>query len=166
MIEALSITFAGAIASGAAAALKDTASAAIKDAYAAVKTLVSNRYKRVDVAQIEQEPASNGRQAVLTEELAKSGAENDGDLRRLVTDLVSALETHDESAGAAVGIDVKNLKAKLLQIGQVSEGTGIKADTAEIETIRVDQIGKKKLRTISCSNNQPRPDWHPSGRCT
>jgi hypothetical protein len=144
MVDPLSVTLGTAIAAGAAAALKDTASAAIKDAYAAVKEFVSKSYNRVDVSQIEREPASGSRQAVLADELAKSGAEGDGELRRLVTELVSALEEHDKGAAAAVGLDVKNLKAKLLQIGQVSDGAAITADTAEIETIRIDQIGQKK----------------------
>jgi hypothetical protein len=144
MPEPISLTIATAIAAGAAAALKDTASAVIKDAYKAIKDFISSRFHRVDTGEIERDPESKTRQALLSEELAKVGADQDRDLRALVSELVSKLEEHAPEVAGPIGVDLKTLKSKLVDIGEVSEGTGVRADTADIDTIHIGQVGKKK----------------------
>src|SRR4051812_37060235 len=71
-----------ALAAGAVAGVKDTASAAVKDTYAALKRLVADRHAAVhaDVEKLEQTPTSEGRQAVVKEELETAGAANDPEL--------------------------------------------------------------------------------------
>jgi hypothetical protein len=144
MVDSAAASIAGAIAAGAAVALKDTASAAVKDAYAAIKALISNKYHRVDTEQIEKAPDSKGRQEVLSEELVAAGAERDRELRSLVVELVHRLEAESAEDPAPAGVKLRDLKVRLLEIDHVSEGAGVEADTATIDTIRVNQVGKKK----------------------
>jgi len=144
MAEPISMLLASAIASGAATALKDTAAQAIKDAYSAVKTFIAKRYSHVDPAVVEHDPESTARQGVLSEDLEKSGADRDGELRKLVDELLKAIQQNAPAADRPAGLDVDALRAKLLTIGAVNEGTGVRARTADIEEIRIDNIGKKK----------------------
>ena len=144
MPEPISATIAAALATGAAAALKNTASLAVKDAYNAVKAYISSKFQRVDTGEIERNPASTARQAVLTEELESAGADKDQRLRALVAELIRHVEEHAPDAAKPVGVDLGMLKVKLLEVGEVTEGTGIKAGVAEVETIRIDQVGGKK----------------------
>jgi hypothetical protein len=150
-MDPISVTLAAAIAAGAAAALKETAGAVIKDAYSAIKAFISKKYNHVDTAQIEHEPGSKNRQAVLSEELAKAGAEQDNELRALAAQLVNKLEEHAPDIAGPIGVDLKQLKARLIEIGEVSDGTGVRANTAEVDTIKIGQVGKKKSKTVSRS---------------
>jgi hypothetical protein len=143
MPEPISATIAAALATGAAAALKETASAVVKDGYNAVKAYISSKFHRVNAEEIERNPASTARQAVLSEELESAGADKDQRLRELVAELIRRVEEHAPDA-APVGVNLGTLKAKLLEIGEVSEGTGVRANAAEVETLRINQIGKKK----------------------
>ncbi len=144
MPEPISATIAAALATGAAAALKETASSVVKDAYNAVKAYVSSKFHQVDTGEIERNPASTARQAVLSEELESAGADKDQQLRALVNELIRRVEELAPDAAEPIGVNLGVLKAKLLEIGEVSEGTGLKADVAEVETLRINQVGKKK----------------------
>jgi hypothetical protein len=78
-----------AIAAGATAGLKEEAAQVVKDAYAAVKSFLSMKYPKVNLGQIEEKPTSSARQAVLAEDLADSGADQDPELLRLVEALAA-----------------------------------------------------------------------------
>jgi hypothetical protein len=138
--DPLSTTLAAAIAAGATAALKETAAKAVKDAYEAIKSYIAKMYSQIDVNQIERNPEAATRQSVLQDEIVSAGAQDDQELKDLAGHLLDAVEEHDES----VGLKAKVLRVKLLEIDQVVEGAGAKADVAEIETIRMGTVGKKK----------------------
>jgi hypothetical protein len=85
-----------ALAAGAALGLQDTASAMVKDAYASLKALVKKRLGGDPGAELvltRHEQAPETWQAPLRAELARTGAEGDGDLiaaAKALLDLVGA----------------------------------------------------------------------------
>jgi hypothetical protein len=85
-----------ALAAGAALGLQDTASAMVKDAYASLKALVKKRLggdPGAEMVLARHEQAPETWQAPLKEELARTGADGDGDLiaaAKALLDLVGA----------------------------------------------------------------------------
>jgi len=121
-----------AIATGAAAAMKDTAAAAVKDAYAAVKGFIQRRYAKVDVTAVENKPESEAKRKSLEEDLEDAGAAGDEELSRLAQALVEAIERNAPEAAASVGVDLEKVKAAFLRVGSVDAvGTGVKVREAE-----------------------------------
>src|SRR5215510_5839010 len=82
---------------GAVALAKGGLSEAGKDAYKALKEAVLRIVSPSDVEKLEQNPDSEGRKGVITEELEKAGKGEDLELARLAQALVTALK----DAGAA-----------------------------------------------------------------
>ncbi|HMQ56047.1 MAG TPA: hypothetical protein PKD98_28460 [Anaerolineae bacterium] len=118
-----------ALAAGAAAALRPTAEAAIKDAYAGLKLLVQRKYSQVDVAPLEQKPASEAKQASLAEDLSEAGATADLELLAQAKALLLAIKQHAPEAAKAIGIDLKEVEAHHFRVGKVTaEGTGIRVE--------------------------------------
>jgi hypothetical protein len=121
-----------ALATGAAAAAKDTAATAIKDAYAGLKALIQRKYAGVDVTPVEKKPDSEAKRQSVAEDLAEAGAEGDTDLQKLAQALVAALERNAPQAAPAIGVDLEDVKAAFLRVGSVeSEGTGVKIRGSE-----------------------------------
>ncbi|MEW5930364.1 MAG: hypothetical protein AB1941_23125 [Gemmatimonadota bacterium] len=121
-----------ALATGAAAAAKDTAATAVKDAYAGLKVLIQRKYSGVDVTPVEKKPDSEAKRQSVAEDLADAGAENDTELKELARALVAALERDAPEAAPAIGVDLKEVKAAFLRVGSVeSAGTGIKVRDSE-----------------------------------
>jgi hypothetical protein len=70
---------------------KEVVSAVVKDAYAALRSLIKNRYPKVSIEQLEQAPESKNRRAVVEEDLTTSGAGQDAELvaaARKLTELI------------------------------------------------------------------------------
>jgi hypothetical protein len=121
-----------ALAAGAAAGLKDTAADAVRDAYGSVKRLIRSRYSAVDLGPLEGRPESDAKRASLAEDLESAGAGSDEELLALVRELVAAIERHDPTAAAAVGVDLEKVKAASLRVGGVvAEGTGVRVRESE-----------------------------------
>ena len=70
-----------ALVTGAAAALKPVTEQAIKDAYAGIKGLIQRKYGSVNVTMLEADPASKSRQDVIKQDLEKTNAKQDGQVR-------------------------------------------------------------------------------------
>lgn len=121
-----------ALAAGAAAGLKPTAETAIKDAYAGVKALITRKYAQVSLTPLENKPESESKRDSLKEDLQDAGADKDAELLAQVKALVEALEKHVPQSAAAVGVDLKDVKAAFLRVQKVSaEGTGVKVEKGE-----------------------------------
>jgi hypothetical protein len=126
-----------ALVSGAAAALKPTAENIIKDAYAGLKALIQQKYGHVDVPELEKNPASKNRQAVLQEDLEATNAGQDNELLRLAKALLDAIQAHASDAPQTVGLDLENIKGASLTaeriLAQGYNATGIKAKGLDIQ---------------------------------
>ncbi|WP_157117586.1 hypothetical protein [Nocardia vaccinii] len=69
-----------AISTGALAGAKDSASQPMKDAYGGLKSLISRKYRGVDVSGVERRPNSKAKQESLAEDLEDAGACGDSEL--------------------------------------------------------------------------------------
>jgi len=91
-----------ALAAGAALGVRDTASAMIKDSYASLKALVKKRLgggPSADLVLAMHEQAPETWQAPLIAELAKTGADRDGDLIAAAQALMDLVGRASEVAG-------------------------------------------------------------------
>ncbi len=139
-----------ALTAGAAASTAGVAEIAIQDAYAGVKQWIQVRYAGVDLAGLEKKPDSQARQAVVKEELAGAGADQDAELLRKVQALTEALAQSEAGRRAAqvVGVKLENLRVdKDLRIADVeSSGSGVQVKDSNIGgdlDIRGVRAGKK-----------------------
>src|SRR5690242_575562 len=109
-----------AMALGAAAGLQETATSAVKDAYASLKGLVARNSSRVDVAQIERDPASPTRRSLLAEELRAAGAETSTEIVHGALSLIDLIEDETPDAAAFIGIDLENLRARTIELRDIT----------------------------------------------
>lgn len=122
-----------AVAAGAAAGLKDTAAKAVVDAYAILKSLLSSRYRNVDVSAVEKKPDSRVKRESLAEDLVDAGAEEDQELLESARRLLVAVTAGASDIGAAIGVDLDRVDAASLRIQDViSEGTGTRARDVKV----------------------------------
>jgi hypothetical protein len=138
-----------ALASGAAARLTPTVEQAIKDGYAALKTLIGQKYKSVSVGLLEQDPASESRRAVIKEELARTDASRDEELLRATKTLLDQIQQRAPESAAAIGADLNNIKAASLAIEDVNAtGTGVKASNVEAPG-NVTRVGRSTTQSAT-----------------
>lgn len=139
-----------ALAAGAAAGLKPTAERAIKDAYASVKALIQRKYIKVDISPLESKPESEAKRESLREDLADAGALGDHELLDKIKALIEAVEKHAPAEAAAIGVDLKEVKAASLKIQKVTaEGTGVRVEKSEFS-------GDIDLGEVRAGNVKPR----------
>jgi hypothetical protein len=114
---------ASAIALGAAKGTKQPASQAIADAYKLLRNHLEDSYPSVDLWQLERDPHSPARRALLAEELNQTQAERDPVLICRIDDLLRiATENHSESNVAVI---LKHIQvAKELVINDVAGSGG------------------------------------------
>lgn len=143
-----------ALVSGAAAALKPTAEAAIKDAYSGIKKLILDKYKKVSVDLIESDPASKSRQAVVQEDLEKTGAGQDVELLQKAEAVLNAVQNNAPEAAMAVGVDLEDLKAASASIKKiVVEGQGALGVRAK----KVDVTGEFVVEDVQARSGADSP---------
>ena len=137
-----------ALATGGAAAFKDTTEAVIKDLYAGLKTLIARKYASFNVAELEKKPESEIKRASTAEDLKEAGAEYDTELLEKARALITALRQYDPGAATAIGIDLEDVEAQDFRAGKVdSEGTGIRvrrgmfSGNIEIGEVRAGRAG-------------------------
>ena len=122
-----------ALALGAAAGLKPTAEQAVKDTYAGIKKLIQDKYKQVNLALLEGDPASEARQGVVKEDLAKANADQDVEVLRQARALLEAVEKHAPETAGAVGVDLEDIKGASLRVEDIiASGTGVKVKKADL----------------------------------
>jgi hypothetical protein len=158
------IAITSALATGAAAAAKETASAAVKDAYTALKSLITRKYASVDVTPVEKKPDSETKRASLQEDLADVGASNDSELVEAARALTEALKRHALDAGPAIGVDLKEVEAAFLRVGSVdAEGTGVKVRKSKFEG-GIDIGSVRAGRTTRSDDDEEEEDDTPGPR--
>jgi hypothetical protein len=122
-----------AIAIGAATGLTETATSAVKDAYSALKRMNADRYGDVDLRPIERKPDSEAKRGSLQEDLETLGAADDRDLLDAACRLIAEVRADDDTIGRVVGIDLADIEAASLNIGEVrSIGDGVRVKGAKL----------------------------------
>jgi hypothetical protein len=125
---------AAAVAAGAAAGLTGTAERAVGDAYQAVKSLITGRYRSVDLEVVERQPQSTNRRAVLVEELQQAGAGEDEELLAAAGQVLVAVHHHAPQAAVTVGVQLREVRAGELKITDVtSTGGGVTVENTSVE---------------------------------
>lgn len=115
-----------AIVAGAATAFKPTAEQAVKDAYAGLKRIIQDKYsgqKKVSwgIGSVEEDPDSQGGQALLKEGLSAADAGQDEELLKAAQALQEALQGTPEG------------KAAVSKYHIVDSEVGIAGDHAKVE---------------------------------
>jgi hypothetical protein len=134
-----------ALAAGALAGLKPTAEAAVKDAYAGLKALIQRKFARVDVTPVENKPESQAKRDSVAEDLKEAGADQDPEILDEATRLLELIEAHAPEAGEAIGVDLKKVKARAIELrdivvrGQNTTGARLH-DVEATEDIRISGV--------------------------
>jgi hypothetical protein len=110
-MEPVSAAILAAMAAGLTSGAKDAVSGAVADAYGALKSLLRRRFgedSRVSAAvdELEAQPASKARQAVVQEEIGSSGAAQDAELvaaARSLLDEIAKLPGGEQHVQQATG---------------------------------------------------------------
>jgi hypothetical protein len=138
----------GALVAGAAGALQTTVADAVKDGYAALKNMLTERHKSVDLTTIERDPAAPDAQTALEQQLRVAGVAEDADLVALANVLLERIAQYDRDLATAVGVDLEGIKAGKIRIADVvSAGTGVRVRRAvaagdfEITGVRAGNVG-------------------------
>lgn len=124
-----------ALVAGATAGLKPTAEQAVKDAYTGLKALIQRKWQQVSVGQLEANPASEARQAVVQEDLAHTAAGEDTELLAMADKVLEAVARHAPEVAKSIGVKLKDIKSGgALRIRDVTaEGIGIDVGAADIQ---------------------------------
>lgn len=138
-----------ALAAGATAGLKPAAEQAVKDAYAGLKALIQRKWQQVSVGQLEANPASEARQAVVKEDLAQAEAGKDRELLAMADKVLEAVARHAPDVAQSIGVKLEDIKSGgSLRIRDVAAG-GIGVDVRkgdfqgdiDISGVRAGQTG-------------------------
>ena len=119
-----------ALAAGAALGVQDTASAMVKDAYASLKALAKKRLGGDPGAELvlaRHEQAPETWQAPLSAELARAGADGDGDLiaaAKALLDLIGGAGKYAVDVRGAQGVQVGDHNRQDNVFGAPAEGAG------------------------------------------
>jgi hypothetical protein len=124
-----------ALVAGATAGLKPAAEQAVKDAYAGLKALIQRKWQQVSVGQLEANPTSEARQAVVKEDLAQTEAGKDRELLAMADKLLETVARHAPDVAQSIGVKLKDIKSGgALRIRDVTaEGIGIDVGTADVQ---------------------------------
>lgn len=109
-MEALALVF-SAIVAGATAALKPTAEKAVIDAYDGLKTLIKNKWSRVELEALERDPMSETRQTLVKEDLMQAEGLEDRDVLERAKTVLGVVKASDPEAAAEAGITIEDLEA-------------------------------------------------------
>jgi hypothetical protein len=132
-----------ALAAGALAGVTDTVAGAVKDAYATVKRLLREKYSRVSVSGLEDNPKSEVQQAAVKESLQATDAAADAHLLQAAKDLLAAVAAHAPDAAKAVGVDLKRLDIDNIDIHDIKatgEAIGVQAHDVTAKSMKISGI--------------------------
>ena len=109
---------------GAAAFTAGALNEAGKDAYEALKSAVMRITSPGDIQKLEENPNSQSRQGVITEELEKANVSEDPELAALAEALLAALKETGKSTGA-IGVSIEDVEAINVRLQRITaSGTG------------------------------------------
>lgn len=136
MADPLIASVIAAFTAGAVAAAQNVTSQALTDAYAGLKTWLVGRLGPDDVNRLERAPDSDGRRAVLAEELEQAGAASDADLKARTEALLAALQELQGQARADALFDFGTLRAAgNFELSDIkASGTVLRANEATFES--------------------------------
>ena len=115
-MEPVTTSIVTALVAGAVAGLKPTVSQAIKEGYEGLKALIKHKYSKVSIDQLEADPTSKARRAVVEEDLQKTDAEKDPEVLQQVKALLDAIQSQPSEVVSAVGFFGENAKFRAVAL--------------------------------------------------
>ena len=116
---------------GATAGLKTTVADAVKDGYSALKRILGERHKTVDLAVIERDPQETDARQTLEEQLRNSGAATDSELVVQAKALLEEIRRAEPDLCEGIGVDLEGIKAGRVRIDDIiSSGGGVRVKNA------------------------------------
>jgi hypothetical protein len=135
-----------ALAMGAVAAAKQVGGHALEDAYAGLKRLIEDRYKRGGAIQaLQEDPSSEPQKKALEDSLTRAGADKDPEVVTSAKAVTQALAALPQATLAAAGIDFERVKAVNAKIGDIDVSGLAKGIIAKDSDISGAQIGSIKV---------------------
>lgn len=127
-IVAAITAIATAVSAGALVVVKDTAAQGVREVYTRLKTLIHERFPRIDLALVEQKPDSQARQDVLREDLERERVFEDKDVLTAAQELL-ALIAKLPDAERTIGLLWENVQVGIAELGEIhAEGRAIGAE--------------------------------------
>lgn len=143
-MEPVTTAIVAALSAGGLFVLKEAASDAVKDAYGLLKAWVKKRYPNVSVDQLDKQPASEARQAVVAEDLEREGASKDAELVKLAQSVVALIQQQGSDVARSIGVDVGKLDKAIVTLGNITVTgrgvTGVKMDHVSDSTLRIGNV--------------------------
>ncbi len=118
-----------ALVAGALSGIKNVGERAIEDTCEGLKALIRDRYRRVSVEMLENEPNDESRQDILQKDLIAVGADRDQELLSRATELLKAVREHDPETARDITVS--------LQEGEIEHDVDIDTLIAEAGSINV-----------------------------
>ena len=130
----------GVLSMGAAAFAKGALGQAGKDAYESLRGAVV-RFASHDTEQLEKNPDSENRKAVLADDIDEQSKEEQARLAELAA-MAAKVFREEAEAGRPIGVEIGQLKAVEVQLGTITtgQGTSFKVDTVETGKFSIDRI--------------------------
>jgi hypothetical protein len=120
-----------AVLAGAATPMQATVADAVKDAYAALKRIVVERYRGVDLTMVERDPKAPDNRRALERQLREAGVSGDVDLLSRAKALLDEVARSVPRLADVVGVDIGRIKAGTIRIEDiVSAGSGVRLKDA------------------------------------
>jgi hypothetical protein len=134
-----------ALATGAAAGLKPAAERAVTDAYEGLRTIIRNRYTRVNesLTALEAQPSSAARKAAVEEDLAEEEAAADTEVLEMAKKLLEAVSNFAPEAAREAAVDIEDVR-----VGASLNIEDIVADGAALRIRRTDVADDLNIRGI------------------
>ena len=135
-----------ALSSGGMFVLEKAGAEAVNDAYGLLKAWVKKHYPSVSVDQLEEQPKSEARQAVVAEDLEREGAFKDAELVKLAQTVVALIQKQGSDVARSIGVDVGKLDKANVSLGNVTvtvtgKGvTGVRMDHVSDSTLRIGDV--------------------------
>jgi hypothetical protein len=124
-----------ALVAGAAAGLKPTAEQVVKDAYDGIKAVVKQRYARVSVDKLEDDPASEPYKSAVREDLQKANAGEDAELLMKAKAVLDAVREHAPKSAGEVGVSIEELEAQSLRVKDIVVVTGTGVSLRKVKVV-------------------------------
>jgi hypothetical protein len=131
-------------------ARSETIAPTIKDAYDTLRELIRTRYPHAPVADLEQNPRSQGYRLLVTEKLETSGAAGDAELLAAARKLMETIQACVPGGAQNIGLDLGDILAASVRLSDATgSGTGVR-----VRDVRI-------MGDISISGIVAQPDYKP-----
>jgi|SRR5215471_7816291 len=138
------------LALGAAMIARSETIPTIKNAYVTLTELIRRRYAHAPVADLEQNPRSQGHRLIVAERLEASGVAEDTEVLAAARKLMEAIQTYAPGVAQNIGLDLGDILAASVRLSDATgSGTGVR-----VRDVRI-------MGDVNVSGIVAQPDYKP-----